>query len=411
MGARSAMIMAALAACSSPPGVARISIALPATTPPIESVSMFVGTGDATPVGIGPAGYQDELSGILAWPLDDSAPFAVDAVTSDHVVFELQHGVAADDVAVAIAVADAAQGNHVAAGYLDSGLAIPETGVADFTLVLETDLAVEVWGPPASAPAPTGTCVYLTDAAANTQEMIVAADDPDCDGYAGSADRCDDHVYLARRGVPIEQATCDLAETFMDATDQPVLGCVIGGEVCHDETGPITGCIGGTYCVPRRACDNCGYGPSGLACLLDPSMPTSESTIVCPVEVVAGQACPQPQRFTAPALIASHVCVRGPMIYDIQSASWGTSVHTTGFAATIDNTNGNCDFDVTATGQLDGLLTITTLVAADLGDGHGIAIPITFVGDPNPVCPPPDCTYLPVAGDGVAACLGSPSPL
>src|SRR5579863_8454923 len=105
------LVMIALAACSTPPGIARITIDLPATMAPIQSVSLFVGTGSASAAGIGPEGHPYELSGITSWSHDDTAPFVVDAVTSDHVVFELQRGPGGDDIAIAIAVADDAQGN------------------------------------------------------------------------------------------------------------------------------------------------------------------------------------------------------------------------------------------------------------------------------------------------------------
>ncbi len=400
----------ALAACGKHGGT-EIVVKTP-TGATIDQIALYIGVGHAQSDAIGPQGYSAAITDKMTWWGHDANGRDVASRVGSEVTFEYQAaGSSTDQLGVVVAVAFD-QGQPVAAAYQQT-VVVPVSSVAKYTLELQpvTDpkqavnsLGIEVWGPPGDDTA----CVWVADAPNATELMVVDSNDPDCDGV--TANECDDHVYLAHRGPSIgtdaNHIHCLADELISKGAGSTVTACVLGGDLCVDGAGWTPGCVNGVYCVPRSACNACNMAAStdAFGCLADvyhylmpPTTTPTFTSIECSLPLDAnGTVCASTVMFDATSLAATYgrTCKGQPLLFDVASGRWDNQTQVRGVQIEIDNPQSTCSFSLGISGAVANPTMQTPpslLVAANLDNGRGIAIPITFHYTSD--CGTPTCQY------------------
>jgi hypothetical protein len=412
-----ALAWCTLAACSKHGG-AEIVVKSPAGTT-IDQIALYIGVGHAQTDGIGPQGYQAAISDKMMWWARDANGHDVANRVGSQVTFEYQaSGSATDQLGVVIAVAFD-QGVPVAAAY-QQAVVVPVSSVARYTLDLQpvvdprrntSGFGLEVWGPAGDDTA----CVWVADRPNSNELMVVDDSDPDCDGVTGQAE-CDPRVYLAHRGPSIQNddnhVKCLADEMITKAGGTTVTSCVLGGDLCIDGAGWSTNqCVNSVYCVPRSDCLVCANstGSGAFPCVADISAaipPTPNPTytrIDCPLPVdVSGNVCQSTVTFDATTLAAQYgrTCKSDPLLFDVASGRWDNQTQVRGIQISVSNPQQTCSFDLGLSGSISnitGTALPSVLIAADLDNGRGVAIPITFHHSIECTNTPP-CIYTGPAG-------------
>jgi hypothetical protein len=390
-----ALACCTLAACGKHGG-AEIVVKSPPGAP-IDQIALYVGVGHAESDGIGPEGYHAPLDKMMWWARDASGR-DVAAHVGSQVTFEYEaSGSSTDQLGVVVAVAFD-QGTPVAAAY-QQAVVVPVSSVAKYTFDLQpvadpnqptTTFGVLVWGPPGDDTA----CVWVADRTNATSLMVVDGNDPDCDGITNG--ECDDRVYLAHRGPSIQSDNnhihCGVDEMIVKPAGTTITSCVLGGDLCVDGAGWSPACVNSVYCVPRSDCQACmgAGGTYSFACLADmyatrpPAGNPTYTSIDCPLPIDgSGQVCSSKVTFDANPLAAQYgrTCKSDPLLFDVSSGKWDNQTTVRGIQIAVSNPQSTCSFDLDISGSLAlsaSTVPPSVLIAADLDNGRGVAIPVTF---------------------------------
>ena len=384
----------------------------------VDSVKLFAGVGANAPVVVAPEGvaWNQQMQG-TGWQHDP--PFL--ACGTDTPVrcdlpqtFTYEHG-STDTIDLLLALASDDSGSVTGAA-VDTHVVVPATGVNRVTLALTPPPsgAAQVWAPD---PASGATTQCARFGGTGSGQFVVDLADPDCDGYAeGDPRECVTDVWMGSHGVrKAADATCALEPLGSGA-------CMLGGPLCTDGSGPDPmACAPSAFCVPTSACDVCATSgnalgtSAGLSCLADlPHYNTVNAPfgrVSCQVHASAVPPvtiCPGTTTVMLPAASCTSVGV-----YDPTTGAWGSSLQLAG-GAVLTPTNVGCTLTITVSPGTSPTNPDESagLVAVTLGDGHGIAIPIT-VGFSNLGCSATntDVSCAPsLSTSDLGPCLAAPIP-
>jgi hypothetical protein len=425
-------VVVVVASCGSSGGVELIV----APTPEVDRVALYVGVGSELEQGIAPMGFRDPIK-TTTWTRDAHNELSeVKGVDGKEVSFGLIGP--ADPLSIIIAIGFNADGKPIAAAVLPKDmrpLEVPSSSVSRYRLALQPIVAVDplskidvrVWKPSdENAPGDKAECVLALDATTNERVAVIASGDIDCDAWpTEKADKeCLPSVFMGTKHPQLDSSIECLLPISIGDTNTPA--SVLGGKKCVDGTGIVSGCHASNYCLPKSVLDSCTqFG--GLSCAKD----ITAHNLVRPTYMKchihsdgAGNLCtdPIPGSNDPRGLINTHMCRAGTARITRPNQPWGTevTVSQTGvnFSLTVASPTTDCNFTITPSGKVPDSTASTiefgALLAGDLDNGRGIAIPYVFVAEPysNGCGTPEPCTLAYSQGtfaDGTLQCIDAPA--
>ncbi|HUS29606.1 MAG TPA: hypothetical protein VMZ53_13930 [Kofleriaceae bacterium] len=405
MRAFSIGVVMMLASCGSSGGVQL----LVTPTPDVERVALYVGVGDEDRQGLAPPGFGSPIS-TSTWVRDDHNELSeVMNVGGNQVSFGLLGP--GDDLSIVIAVGFDGGGKAVAAAVLPKELrplAIPSSYVARYELTLApitafdsaSKLDVRVWKPiDPDAPGEKAECVFAADGRTGERVAVVAGNDADCDAWPTEPrdKECLPAVFMGTKLPKLDASTSCLKAIVANDPNASVAApaAVLGGKKCVDGQGSIDGCFESNYCIPKSVLDSCmSFGDFTCAQDITAHQINVPTHMECYIHNDGnGKLCadPIPALSDPRQLIDVHSCKASSARISRPGQVWSNKVtfadptNGTAFDITVANPTA-CDITLTPSGTLLAGTVDTerrgALVAGDLDNGRGLAMPYVFIIDP-----------------------------
>ncbi|HEX5057886.1 MAG TPA: hypothetical protein VFV99_00945 [Kofleriaceae bacterium] len=367
----------------------------------VTKVALYVGLGDAYTESIMPPQHSTPFPKSSAWVRDNYNELDVREVSAGKpVVFQFQGG---DKLGVVIAIGYA--GDTPVSAAVAHAIEVPREFIARYDLVLEpiannantaSPLFLDVWQSTAGSPEAGKTCVALFDKRTTSADAVVTDLDPDCDGWrTGDAKECQPNFFMSYARPQLSDTACLVTERVVSTDGTTNDACVLGGPPCRDGVGRENGCTApSAYCMPKSVCGRCtNMTGNQWDCARDitPLAAQYPSHIHCKLYYdAAGGLCPNPIKALSqpPANIGGHFCKTSGEFPQITSIGldWNNSIQFTDAGATlkvdVKNLQPNCNFEIVVSGSPGLRHTFAGLVAAELDNGRGVAVPIVFDVDP-----------------------------
>ena len=375
------MLVLFAASCAGDGGVI---INVTPTDPSVTVVRLYIGNGarttDATlsiPASVmsGQA-VMESLPHLTYWPRD--AQNELDSVA-------VKPGGSAKFVLVRSDTTDI--GAIIAVGYAGAQIVevatlfdvhLPATKFNEYTLALGRPAqAPYAWANKVPIPAPEATCIGVIDPMQPdpyAATFIVSPDDQDCDGLiTGDGRECNPDVWFGHRSANLDELTC------LAPGEDSTASCYLGGPECTDDrpVGPTTMCAPTRYCVPKSVCGAC---QGSLACAEDVSKaPIRPQQINCPLRVEGGLTC------------EDEIVIHTGPIGGVGCSGVAIADPTHPFSDHLDlgqqqvyvKLEDNCRITLEVKGDAPEMNTskIGMLVAVDLDNGRGLALPVVLLLD------------------------------
>jgi len=355
------------------------------TDPMVDSVRLYLGGPDRTegvtldlPIGSGPNGVvHGQVTGVTSFPRDANNELDVQAVKAGGTAKFVLVRDGVTDLGAVVAVGFAGTEIREVATLFDVHL--PAKRFDQYSLTLAPPARPPVaWSDRSPVPASEATCIGITDPATKhpfSASYIVTPDDPDCDGLAGDDPaECNNAAWFGKRPASLEELTCLIGDAMQSS-------CYLGGPECIDGKPPMPGqCVPTHYCVPKAVCSACA---GKLTCAQDITTNPTASILGfgfdCPLAIENGNACED-----------ELVLTMGPIDgLNCTAALIGDATHP--FADHIDlpeqsiyvKIDDGCRLRVQVKGKApdSNTATIGLMVAVDLENGRGVAVPIVLKVD------------------------------
>jgi hypothetical protein len=364
----------------------------------MTKVVLYVGVGDALVESIQPAMHAKPMP-LSAWERDRYNELDErDVVAGEPVVFQFQ-GSQTLGVVIAVGFAD---GRPIAATAKRS-IEVPDDHVARYTLALEpisdgtntSPLSLSIWQSQAGSPKAGKTCVALYDERHMSGDAVVTAGDPDCDGWPTGDDKeCQPNYYMSFTRPRLQDVSCLVTERVV--TSEGIRdGCVLGGPPCRDGTGAESGCTApSVYCLPKSVCNRCTLTANDYDCARDisPLVAQYPTHLHCKLYFdEQGKLCTNTfKALSNPGTdVAGQKCKTGDDNGFITTVGQGWDkridykTNAAALRVEIANLQSNCNFDISVSGGFEQRQEFAALVAGQLENGRGVAIPIRFEADPT----------------------------
>ncbi|HSD90058.1 MAG TPA: hypothetical protein VLB44_21150 [Kofleriaceae bacterium] len=436
MGARTVLGLLVLASCSTRGSV---ELVIQPNSSDVDRVALYIGVGDEMNGGITPGGANGPIGPLSRWDRDEHNELSqVDSVGGKEITFGLEGP--SDPLPIVIAVGFDSMDRPISAAVLPKELRpleVPTHSISRYTLALESitsvdrssPLDVRVWkASDAGASGDKHECVIASDARTSEHAAILTANDPDCDAWPdGDSKECVKSWFMASASPRIENINCLLPITAMP-NGSVVASAVLGGDTCVDGMGTVHGCAPSNYCVPRSLLEGCST--AGYTCAQDISARSNVPTIThmeCNVaHTDGGMLCEDSLLgFNNPGpIVQNHACRPDSIRITRPGQPWGTQVTVAASAGqaqittTLAPTDSPCGFTLTPKGpgpttNSTQVVTWGALVAGELDNGRGVAIPYVFSSEPSHVgCgSPTPCVpvFSSTTSDGLSGCIESPA--
>lgn len=351
------------------------------TDPAVDSVRVFVGRSDriedatlVVPTASANGVVRTTVPGVTYFPRDAQNELDTKAIKSGETVKFVFVREDVTDLGAIIAVGYAgAQLKEVATLY---DLHLPATHFDQYTLKLAPPVRPPVvWGETFPGPANEAACIGITDPATKdpfSVSYIVTPFDQDCDGLdENDPAECNNDAWFGKRPASLDELTCLVV-------DPGTQTCLLGGPECNDGQPPAANqCVPTKYCVPKQVCSACG---GKLSCAEDITTNPTANVLGfgfdCDLAIENGDVCED-----------ELVLTMGPIDgINCTAAAIGDSTHP--FADHIDlaeqsiyvKLDDGCQLRLIVKGKApaSSTSTIGLMVAVDLENGHGVAVPIVL---------------------------------
>lgn len=255
------------------------------------------------------------------------------------------------------------------------GVALPGNEYRLYHLTLEAPVAPPLtWGPDLAVAPTEAVCIGYSDPQQSRPELatafIVTPGDQDCDGLYGPDDgECNPDAWKGARPPNLDEVTC-LAVEPEDST------CHLGGPLCKDGLAPEPGeCSPSDYCAPAALCTRMvtldeakDVTPllfpdlaAGYACTIHvDNGALCQDELRLPQYPTGGRSCTHAAIATAGQPFDNHFDFTNP------AGKIGISLRD------------SCEVSLLPSGKVPLKDTLGSMVAVDLDNGHGVAIPVVF---------------------------------
>ena len=374
------------------------------TSGEVDSIRLFIGTGDPTQnasLVVPVAKTANAITTAMVVPL---TRWGRDANNDqDHAL------VSANETArfVLVKTETDTLGSIIAVGYHGSqpieiatlfGLSLPGNTYKLYHLTLVAPAAPPVtWGPDLNVLPNEAVCIGYADPSQQREELstafIVTPGDQDCDGLLSREDgECNPDAWKGSRPANLDELTC-LAIEPADST------CHLGGPICRDGLGKMPNeCKPSEYCMPASVCERANTldEAKDLTRVATALLPARYD---CKIHVSNGALC------------QDHLSL--PMYPNGGRDCTGVAISTAGqpfdnhfrlpgdtgeIAVKLDTKT--CAVELAPSGKPPTAQLVGGIVAVDLDNGRGVAVPVILEIDTAGGCGADVvCTREPTLGD------------
>ena len=377
------VLLLLVASCTRDGGVI---IEVTPTSGEVDSIRLFIGTGDPTqnaslvvPVAKTPTAVTTAMvEPLTRWGRDTNNDQDQVMVSANETARFVLVKTDTDTLGSIIAVGfHGTQAIEIATLF---DVSLPGNTYKLYHLTLEAPASPPVtWGPDLNVLPNEAVCIGYSDPKQPRSELstafIVTPGDQDCDGLVTPADgECNPDAWKGSRPPNLDELTC-LAIEPVDAT------CHLGGPLCRDGVGKMpTECKPSRYCMPESVCarettlDNAkdlSRGGTPLPARYDCTVHVANGALcqdhlILPMYPNGGRTCTAAMISTAGQKFDNH--------FDLPGATGAIGVK-------LDSKT--CEVSLEPSGKPPGASLVGGMVAVDLDNGRGVAVPVLLAIDRN----------------------------